>query len=182
MARLSVIVKNTRIIMTKINIEKEPWLAVSLSKFFMGAGQIYAGKLIKGCSLIFTEIILLCSILWIIFSQNGNIKMGLGLFLIFKAVGIWNLFDAYKSTQKTNSETFENSRKNNKDPWLSVFLSNIVPGLGHFYIKKWPLGILFIVLTIFLSFTQNASYLLFIFLGSIFNFFCFFQCLYALTG
>jgi hypothetical protein len=34
---------------------KEPWLAVNLSMFFPGVGQIYSGKVIRGCIFIVSQ-------------------------------------------------------------------------------------------------------------------------------
>jgi signal peptidase I len=65
--------------------------------------------------------------------------------LLAAVIHIWNLFDAYRCAKRRNPEDFENSRNQNKDPWLAVFLSDLLPGLGQIYIKKWLLGIVFIV-------------------------------------
>ncbi len=64
---------------------------------------------------------------------------------------IWNLFDAHKCAIRANNHSFENLRKSNKDPWLAVFLSRIMPGLGHLYIKKNLLGILLCIFYIISS-------------------------------
>lgn len=37
---------------------KEPWLAVNLSMFFPGIGQIYAGKVLRGVFFIVAQILL----------------------------------------------------------------------------------------------------------------------------
>jgi signal peptidase I len=50
------------------------------------------------------------------------------------------LFDAYFSVSKLNELNFERERKRNKDPWLAVFLSRIIPGIGHLYIQKIAWG------------------------------------------
>jgi len=127
-----------------LNISKEPWLAVTLSMFLAGVGQIYSGKIRRGCILICFEITLYCYALWFLLSFTGNIKIGVGLFLALGAIRIWNLFDAHACAKKANTEDFEISRKESKDPWLAVFLSDLLPGLGQIYIKKWSLGIMFI--------------------------------------
>lgn len=38
----------------KIKGPKEPWFAVNLSMFFAGIGQIYSGRIVRGCILIFS--------------------------------------------------------------------------------------------------------------------------------
>jgi signal peptidase I len=60
-------------------------------------------------------------------------------------VGIWSLFDAHRCARKANFISFEELRKSSKDPWLAVFLSRIIPGLGHFYINKIWIGVLLLI-------------------------------------
>ena len=55
---------------------KEPWLAVNLSMFWPGIGQIYSGKVIRGCIFIASQIVLLGLGGWLIFSPTGNILIG----------------------------------------------------------------------------------------------------------
>jgi signal peptidase I len=124
---------------------KEPWLAVILSRFWAGIGQIYAGRMARGCVLILIEAALCVFGWWCVFSYRGNIVTGATVLLVFGAIGIWNLFDAHKCARRQNSAAFEAERKGNKDPWLAVFLSSIMPGLGQVYNRKRLLGIVFIL-------------------------------------
>jgi signal peptidase I len=125
---------------------KEPWLAVNLSMFFPGIGQIYAGKVLKGWFFILSYIFLFCLGGWLIFSPKGDALIGLLCLLATVFLGIWSLFDAHSSAEKGNFSNFEELRKSSKDPWLAVFLSRIIPGIGHIYLNKTWLGILFILL------------------------------------
>lgn len=134
---------------------KEPWLAVILSRFWAGIGQIYAGRMGRGCVLILVEATLCIFGSWCIFSYKGNIVTGVIVFLVLSAIGIWNLFDAHKCARRRNSIEFEGSRKENKDPWLAVFLSSVIPGLGQLYIRKRLLGIIFILCTLALVLTRK---------------------------
>lgn len=142
---------------------KEPWLAVNLSLLFPGAGQIYAGKVLKGIIILFGEIILFVQAVWSIFSPFGNTVNGILLFLLITGIYLFNLFDAYNSVknfsfsffylkkQKTpkkqhNYKSFSlYSTSTVKEPWLAVFLSQLLPGLGHFYIEKFIWGIVLLV-------------------------------------
>ena len=142
---------------------KEPWLAVSLSTIFPGFGQIYAGKISRGLLLIFIALILFGLSKWLILSPTlrlpstplrasrsgfaGSVRLGtlleIGEYLLY----FFNLFDAYRCTRKNNSREFERLRKSEKDPWLAVFLSRIVPGLGQIYGQtQWVSFILFFIL------------------------------------
>lgn len=71
-------------------------------------------------------------------------------------------FDAYRLTKKHNTENFERNRTISKDPWLAVFLTLILPGLGHIYLRKRIAGILLLLsfLTI-LTVSQTIFYIRF---------------------
>lgn len=114
---------------------KEPWLAVNLSMFFPGLGQIYSKQIGKGLLFIVIYPTLFILGAWLIFSRSLLIP-GVACLLIGVVVGIWNLFDAHACARKVNSQSFESLRKSHKDPWLAVFLSRIIPGIGHVYIGK----------------------------------------------
>ncbi|MGA1871468.1 MAG: signal peptidase I [bacterium] len=147
---------------------KEPWLAVILSMIFPGLGQIYSSRVMRGIFIIIIQNTLICFGGWLLLSATGSIMasiyIGLTIFIIY----IWNLFDAHKCGVKANSKDIEEFRQNNKDPWLAVFLSLILPGLGHIYIKRWFLGIVFVVSTIILSIIIDATSL-YLFFGTIFS-------------
>jgi len=129
----------------KRNYPKEPWLAVVLSSCWAGIGQIYSGRISRGCIILLIDISLLIFYIWSWLIPKCDILISIGLVLVLVAVRIWNLFDAHKCARKTNPEDFETERKQNKDPWLALFLSDLIPGLGQIYLKKWIWGILFII-------------------------------------
>ena len=127
------------------NHTKEPWLAVVLSFFFAGIGQIYAGRKWRGIILILTVVALNCFSIWSILSPKCDIFVSAGIYVAILIICIWNLFDAHKCARKANSDDVEAERQQVKDPWLALFLSKLIPGLGHMYLKKWILGIGFVV-------------------------------------
>ncbi len=129
----------------KRNYPKEPWLAVVLSSCWAGIGQIYSGRVPRGCIILLIDISLLIFYIFSVLIPKCDILISIGLVLVLVAVRIWNLFDAHKCARKTNPEDFEIERKQNKDPWLALFLSDLIPGLGQIYLKKWIWGILFII-------------------------------------
>jgi signal peptidase I len=130
---------------------KEPWLAVNLSKIFPGLGQIYSGKKQKGYLLIFLTITLNIVAFWFIISPDGDILVGIGCLIGNLIFSFWNLFDAYVSAKSNNSQEFEELRKQNKDPWLGMFLSQLFLGVGNFYIGKWLFGILAVIIILIFS-------------------------------
>ena len=136
---------------------KEPWLAVVLSSFLMGVGQIYCGRIRRGGILIFVVLILVCLDFWSWLSPTCDVLISITISLISWIIWVWNLFDAYKCARETNPEDFEIERKLSKDPWLAVFLSDLVPGLGHLYLMKWLEGILLII-SVVLIFVEIYRY------------------------
>jgi len=148
---------------------KEPWLAVLLSQLIAGIGQIYSGRIKRGSTLICFNLVLLGCASWFVFSFIGDIKIGVSLFLLLAIFHIWNLFDAYKCTKNVNAEDFNISRRKDKDPWLAVFLSSLIPGLGQIYIKRWFLGISFVVCFIALGVLKNNRPLFLIGLYAVFQ-------------
>ncbi len=155
---------------------REPWLAANLSLLFPGAGQIYAGKILKGITFLLGEIFIIAQSVQLIFSSTGNTVTGLTLLIPIVAIYIFNIFDARQSVKKyhpqpstslsqTNLPTYKSfslhSSSTPKDPWLAVFLSQILPGLGHFYLEKLMAGgILLICIIIFANLASLFSALL----------------------
>lgn len=140
--------------------EKEPWLAVNLSYFFAGIGQLYAGNTLRGIFLI----VLLSAVstlgFWQIFAPSGNVIFGAGFLIAGGILYIWNLFDAYEFARRGNPVEFEEMRKKNRDPWLAVFFTQIVPGAGHIYLRKTYPGFLFIgIYAVLYAFQQLSIFL-----------------------
>lgn len=130
-------------------IAKEPWYVANLSFFFPGVGQIYSGNKLKGVMFIASTIILSIWMLWIvIFPEKHLLIDGFVWLLFYLLIGNWNLIDAYISTKKANPPAFEDIRKSNKDPWLAVLLSRIIPGFGHIYIGSYLIGIILIIVSL----------------------------------
>lgn len=126
----------------KIVIYREPWLAVNISTFFPGLGQIYSGKIKRGLIIMGIEILLLFLGFYFAFSAKGNILVSFILLLLAFLFLAWNVYDTLKLSRQANDKVFELVRQEHKDPWLSVFLSRIIPGMGHFYLKQWTIGII----------------------------------------
>ncbi len=130
----------------------EPWLAVNFSMFFPGIGQLYAGKKLKGLGLICGQSMVIAIAFWSIFSPGGNTVTGLGCLCIVVILYFWGLFDAYNCViEQLNVPLAEKIPRINKDPWFAVFLSRILPGLGHLYIEKAMFGAFFLSLFIIFS-------------------------------
>ena len=129
---------------------KHPWLAVTLSILLPGLGQIYAGALVRGVAFMLSVIARYYGATWYLFSPYS----GLGLFwLYFMLAGLINIggwVDAFLSARKYNRLTGL-PPVTGKKPWLAVFLSLIIPGLGHFYLSRFTYGIVVILLWLLLN-------------------------------
>lgn len=130
---------------------KEPWLAASFSTIVPGYGQIYAGKIARGCIILAISCLLFATGILAILNPNKLMWGALCLAVGTIALQIWSVFDAYHVARNSNSKEFEFRRKQqNKDLWLAVLLSSIIPGLGQLYLNRSS-GYLFLFLTLFTS-------------------------------
>ena len=102
----------------------------------------------KSIILLLIWIFLYFLLLWSVLSPKCDTLVLIGIILFRWAVWIWNLLDAHKCARKANPEDFETERKQGKDPWLALFLSDLIPGLGQLYLKKWVWGIAFTIATV----------------------------------
>ena len=114
---------------------KDPWLAVVLSCVFPGIGQIYAEQKTKGLVFILLTIgfgaALIFSIVRVLFGASFVTPIVVGLF--GTALGIYVLFDSYKTAKKFNQENNASIPVVKKHPFLAVFLSLCLPGIGQIY-------------------------------------------------
>jgi signal peptidase I len=142
---------------------KEPWLAVNLSRLLPGIGQIYAGKALKGYIILGSFFLLILLSILLLINSRGNYFLGIAALIIALVVlPIWNLFDAHYTARSRNSSEFEATRKQSKDAWLSVFLSGFIPGLGNAYLEQWLASIILFSLFIGTFFLKTQNYLLYI--------------------
>lgn len=135
-------------------LQKDPWLAVNLSALFPGLGQMYAGKFFRGLGIILIEAVLITVALAAFFSPEGNTLTSLGL--IFPIFGIYvvNIIDAhrcFKTLSFLRLERVLKNKRNKNNPWVAVFLSQILPGLGHLYLKNFGLGAILMISLILAS-------------------------------
>lgn len=122
----------------KSHNNKDPWLAVNLSKALPGLGQIYARKTTKGVLILLSHLLFTVIGLVLLLTNEGNFGAGCAMLISgLLVIPIWSLFDAHASAKSGNSQDYELSRKQYKNGWLAVFLSIFIPGLGHAYIKQW---------------------------------------------
>ena len=87
----------------EVQKHKEPLLALMLSFFLMGLGQIYIGEIKRGSTLLIINFLILT--VGLNFLLNPAMKTHvymIGLILILCILGVYNLVDAYLSAKKHN--------------------------------------------------------------------------------
>ncbi|MEO0824909.1 MAG: signal peptidase I [Cyanobacteria bacterium J06642_9] len=132
----------------------EAWVAVNLSMLFPGIGQFYSGAIFKGFLFSATAICLLIYIGWSLFAAEGNTLRGIiGLLIGVLLYGI-NLVDACRSLSQKSSAKPAHS-KNQR--WYAIFLSQILPGLGHFYQQQALIGGLLFGVGVLTAFGANFN-------------------------
>ena len=136
--------------------EKEPWLAVNLSLFFPGIGQFYAQKFTKAFLWAIGQLGVLIFSMWSIFSPQGNVRSGLIALVIAVLIYLFNILDAHLSVHQDLKDTsLEKIPRRHKNPWFAVFVSRIMPGLGHLYGNQSVLGLIFLTISLILLSLAN---------------------------
>ncbi len=156
-------------------VNKEPWLAAILSLLLPGAGQLYCRLWQAGIVLILLWVLLSTLLVGsLIVWQVPTAVFAIAL-LCSAIVHIGAPWSAHRAAKRRNTADFESQRREGKDPWLAVFLTLIVPGLGHLYLRRWIVGAVGIVLVVALP-ARGSTYgqIAFIALRALFAFHAYF--------
>jgi signal peptidase I len=137
---------------------QSPWLAANLSAVLPGVGQMYNGAIARGLIIAVAHIALIVFILWSIFAPKGNTLRGLLCLVPLLSLYIFNLWDSHQAAkQGLTLDEFSPLRYQSKDPWYPVFLSQVLPGLGHLFLQKAALGGLLLILGIATAYLANFN-------------------------
>ena len=149
---------------------RHPLIAVWWAMSFAGFGQMMVGSYVKGYVLVLLEIIINMQTnlnMAIIYSFTGRFELAkeavdnrwlLGYVFVY-VYGIW---DSYNLTVNTNKLAVLAAREkapidvfkmipfsinylDKRVPWVSVFWSFVLPGLGHLYVLRMATGYFLIV-------------------------------------
>lgn len=131
---------------------KDPWLAANLSMTFAGLGQLYAGRIISGVLFLLLDILGLSAfVLWLVSREVSSVFFLCAIISLF-LLRLVSLIHARRVTRKEVQEAASESKPiHSKNPWLSVFMTRFIPGLGHAYAGRWVRALLFFALFIALS-------------------------------
>ncbi|MBE9137614.1 signal peptidase I [Nodosilinea sp. LEGE 07088] len=137
---------------------KSPWLAVNLSAALPGAGQIYDGAIARGIVIAIAFWGLIAFMLWSIFAPTGNTLRGLlGLGPLI-GLYLFTLWDSHHVAKRgITLREFSPLRYQSQDPWYPVFLSQVLPGLGHLFLQQAAVGGLLLLLGIAIAYGANFN-------------------------
>lgn len=129
--------------MSDFDSNKDPWLAVNLSMFFPGIGQIYGGNVVRGIIFLGSQAYFLSMGFWHLFAAKGNTVTGFIYLFIASIAYLFNILDSHLVIYYKHQDTIrEKIPRKYKNPWFAVFASRILPGLGHLYLQKSILGLI----------------------------------------
>lgn len=137
----------------------EPWLAVNYALIFPGVGQLYSRHWWKGGGLLAIALSLLIYSIWSIFGAYGNTLYGLWAIGVLVVIYSFSILDAYRGTQ-ANYATRISAPKGRQDIWYAVFLSQLLPGLGHLYAQQAAMGGLLLITGLLAAWLANQQPLL----------------------
>lgn len=132
---------------------RDCWLAVNLSGLVPGLGQCYGGQWGKGLGIIGVFFGLVSHALWSLLAAEGETARAFWLMGAAAVVYLLNVWDAFATAGKPLHPLGD--KKRGRDVWYGVFLSQILPGLGHLYLNKAVAGTFFLSAGISLSMAAN---------------------------
>ena len=133
----------------------DPWLAVNYSLVFPGLGQLYSAFWIKGISLVLIAVAMIGYATWSIFGANGHTMWGFWTIGCLLVVYSFSILDAYRGTQPGYASRIS-VPQGRSDPWYAVFLSQLLPGLGHLYLQQALAGGIFLVTGLLTAWLANS--------------------------
>jgi signal peptidase I len=136
----------------KTQKNKEPWLAAGTSWLLPGIGQMYARRYTRGS--FFIMLVCLSCIVWLISLMAATLSVIVCIFVRVCGAIIIPMcacVDAFRAARKGNTDEFEQERALSSDPWLAVFLSVVLPGAGHLYLRKGGFFVLYIFIFLLLA-------------------------------
>ncbi|MGB3310402.1 MAG: signal peptidase I [Nodosilinea sp.] len=137
---------------------KNPWLAVNLSAALPGVGQMYDGAIARGLIIAVAHGGLFAFILWSIFAAQGNTLRGLMSLFPLLSLYLFNLWDSHHAAKRgITLDEFSPLRYQSSDPWYPVFLSQVLPGLGHLFLQKAAIGGTLLILGILTAYLANFT-------------------------
>ncbi|MEL6552399.1 MAG: signal peptidase I [Cyanobacteria bacterium J06621_11] len=133
--------------------DKDCWLAVNLSGLIPGAGQCYGNLWSKGLIIFGVFFTLVSRALWALLAAEGSTAQAFWLLGAAAIIYFLNVWDAFATVGRPAYPLGD--KRKGRDLWYSVFLSQILPGLGHLYLNQAVVGGLFLALGVSLAMLAN---------------------------
>lgn len=116
-------------------------------------GQCYGKQWAKGLSIFTVFLGLTTHALWSLLAAEGDTARAFWLMGAAGLVYFLNVWDAFATVGRPMYPL--GNKRAGQDVWYGVFLSQILPGLGHLYLKQAIMGAVFLALGIVLAMAAN---------------------------
>lgn len=123
----------------------QPWLAVIWTVVWPGLGHFYAHAPVPGFAILVVYSLCLVGGAWCFLSPSGPVLCGLSAVVFSYLLIPVAAIHVFRLVRRNNLPDFEARRRDRKDPWLAAFLSSLLPGVGHFYLRAPFLAIAWIL-------------------------------------
>jgi len=133
---------------------KDCWLAVNLSGIVPGLGQRYGDQWTKAIVILSVFVVLVFHSLWSLFDAEGSTAKAFWLIGAAVAVYLLNVWDAFATVGRPLYPL--GNKRQGQDVWYGVFLSQILPGLGQWYLGQAVVGGLFLAVGVSLAMMANS--------------------------
>ena len=133
---------------------KDCWLAVNLSGILPGLGQWYGDQWIKAIAISCVFVVLISYALWSLFAAEGSTVKAFWLMGAAVVVYCLNVWDAFATVGRPLYPL--GNKRQGQDVWYGVFLSQILPGLGQWYLGKAVIGGVFLATGVSLAMMANS--------------------------
>lgn len=131
------------------------WLAVNLSWLMPGMGQCYGNQWTKGLIIFAVFWVLVIHALWSLLAAEGDTVRAFWLLGAAAGAYLLNVWDAFATVGRPLYPL--GNKRSGQDVWYGVFLSQILPGLGHFYLKQAVMGGVFLALGVAIALIANQQ-------------------------
>ena len=132
---------------------RDCWLAVNLSGLLPGMGQCYGNQWTKGLLILGVFLASIFHGLWSLLAAEGMTTRAFWMMGLAAVVYLLNVWDAFATVGRPLHPLGD--KRKGQDVWYGVFLSQILPGLGHFYLNQAVIGGVFLAIGVGLSILAN---------------------------
>lgn len=133
---------------------KDCWLAVNLSGILPGLGQWYGDQWTKAIVVFSIFIALVSHALWSLFAAEGSTSRAFWFMSVAAVVYFLNVWDAFATVGRPLYPL--GNKRQGQDVWYGVFLSQILPGLGQWYLGQAVVGGVFFAVGVSLAMMVNS--------------------------